>query len=204
MNKSEYLMLRYVINIREPVAGLAAEENDFHAWFNAPYHGLASLTLIDVLHHLFQQGDIIATWRYKDAPDFAPTKSQLERAMDAENIFDPELFDYGLTSQGGQRWEDTAHPDWRRYFSNTSRVNKSGEVIASNRLRAQQFIRWRGLNILSSRWDILRPWKATYWKKLPVGHRIRYTFNYNLNKRAGNHEQLEVDADWWDWFTDPS
>ena len=54
----------------------------------------------------------------------------------------------------------------------------------------------------SKHWDVLRPWQATYWKELPVGHRLR--FNYEWVARSFEPTDPKI-SEWFkeihNWYT---
>lgn len=211
MNRSEHLLLRYVILGWEPVRALVAVEDNFYDWFNAAHHNLSCAEVLEALYRLFQEGHIIAQWRSREAPTFIPTRTQITRALAAKDIFDEELFDYGLTPQGGQQWEETAHPDWSRYLLAWTTVNKSspevtGEIVCVDYARAKQYFDAQGSQILWSEWDVVKPWQATYWKELRLGHRVRYIYDYPTDSTMSllkSSSPEEIDPDWWTWFIDP-
>ena len=125
--------------------------------------------LIETLGALFQQGDLWA--RVGKAKAFVPTRDEIEAAL-ADGL----QMVYGLTAQGGARWESLCRFDWSRFVSWSS-TSHSSELIAPTRELAEFLFHARQRDPVIRppvRWDIIRPWEATYWKTLPAGHRVRY------------------------------
>lgn len=207
MSRGEYWLLRYVVRGWEPLAALTADEDNFGAWFNADHHGLSYSELTSGLQRLFEAGDVVARWRDRDEPDFVPSAEQIERALQSESIVDPDLFDYGLTSQGGQRWEAAAQPNWNRYIYSGGPLwpSQLTEVIAADRERVEQYLREQRqeLHIVARRWATLRPWQATYWKELPLGHLVHYKYEYDAVRQMRARSPFQLDVAWGKWFTDP-
>lgn len=90
---------------------------------------------------------------------------------------------YGLSERGGGRWEAHAVPDWDRYLEASFRFNpEEGTTVSGTRDLMEQWLsaqrdlnQWKPIAD-SIRWDVLRPWQATYWKSVPVGHRVHFQF----------------------------
>ena len=125
--------------------------------------------LIETLGALFQQGDLWA--RVGRAKAFVPTLDEIEAGLaDGLRIV------YGLTAQGGARWESLCRFDWTRFVSWCS-TSHSSELIAPTRELAEFLFYARQEDPAIRppvRWDTIRPWEATYWKTLPAAHRVRY------------------------------
>jgi hypothetical protein len=111
---------------------------------------------------------------------FIPTQAEIEDAFDGRlNCF------YGLTLQGGTRWEEVSQPRWERYISASVYAEpREGNIIGSDRDLVEQYdsLSQHAFEISvipgSKRWDVLRPWQATYWKELPVGHRLSFKYEW--------------------------
>jgi HEAT repeat protein len=124
--------------------------------------------VIDSLYDMFCCGDLAArrvTKRRRVRP-FVPTREEIDAALcGALDI------EYGLTAQGGERWELMSQFDWRYHlagFSATGVESTSAEMI-------DVYLAWAGSSVPGSeKQTAVRPWQATYWKSLPEGIRVRY------------------------------
>jgi hypothetical protein len=108
---------------------------------------------------------------------------------------------YYLTSEGGTKWESVAHPDWNRYHTHLlgcgpGEISES-EIICPNRQFVEKFlsvdcyvcavVHIPGTEV----WDVLSPWKATYWKTLSRGYRVLYQ-----SKQSDWHIDLDTSPEW--------
>ena len=196
MNKNEYWLLDSVVESWDSLKCLVSE--DIEGAFNKRGHGLKRDELIDVLGRLFQRGDLLAKRMEKSVSKgfFIPTQAEIEEALDGLlNCF------YGLTAQGGARWEEVSQPHWERYISDSVFAEpREGEIIGSDRDLVEQYdsLSHQDSEISvvpgSKHWDVLRPWQATYWKELPVGHRLRYKYEWVGRKPE------PIDPKIWEWF----
>ena len=87
---------------------------------------------------------------------------------------------YGLTGQGGSRWEHASAPRWDR-FVDAWRDLEEGEITATTRELAGRYLAseaYDGIEIVagSEQWQELTSWPATYWKSLDIGHRVRFRY----------------------------
>lgn len=216
MTKEEYWFLDLVIRYWWPLYGLDAADIESEA--NKPSHNLSHAEVVDVLHHLFLSGDLTAyrleKFGAEPSPHFVPTPSEIELGLVGEdNIF------FGLTAQGGTRWEAASKPNWGIFIHNFSR-GQNYAIISADRGIVQQWLETEIQPIVSSEWSILTPWQATYWKPLPTGHQLSYKRKNSSGKSQRRHhlreiqqkeelrEKLEANLDkwytnpWWDkeWF----
>jgi len=136
---------------------------------------------------MFREGDIKAerTEDFKSWSDFAPTVENIEAALFRQGEFGhprPTVY-YGLTAQGGAKWEAAARPDWNRFIYG-GYSDSEAELISMNRQWVERYfmlIQPGGFDTLfavpgTEVWDTLEPWQALYWKTLPIGHRVRFTY----------------------------
>jgi hypothetical protein len=78
---------------------------------------------------------------------------------------------------------------------------RDGEIIGSDRNLVEQYdslSRYDSdISVVpgSEHWDVLQPWQATYWKELPVGHRLRYKYEW-----VGRTPELKTDPKISEWF----
>ncbi|HEY0367409.1 MAG TPA: hypothetical protein VGC73_13135 [Pyrinomonadaceae bacterium] len=180
MNKNEYWLLDAVVEAWYPLVWLVSE--DVEGSFNKRHHGLEREELVTVLAELFGRGDLLAhrVEKFVSKEFFTPARDEIEAALDGR-------LDclYGLTAQGGARWEEASHPQWERYITAGVYADpKEGEIIGSDPQLVRQYDSlshyvW-DISVVadSKRWDVLQPWEATYWKTLPLGHRVRFRFEW--------------------------
>ena len=182
MDKNEYWLLDSAVDeAQQSLKSLVSE--DIEEAFNKRSHGLNRDELIEVLADLFQRGDFSAKRIEKFVSKgffIIPTQTEIEDAFDGRLI----CF-YGLTLQGGTRWEEVSQPHWERYISDWVYAEpREGEIIGSDRGLVEQYDSLSQHNSEtvvipgSQHWDVLRPWQATYWKELPVGHRLRFKYEW--------------------------
>ena len=135
---------------------------------NRPAPQFTRAELTDNLYDMFCYGDLVATQvtkRRRGRP-FVPTREEIDAALcDSLDI------EYGLTAQGGERWERMSQFDWDYHlggFSDTGVESTKAEMI-------DVYLAWTRSSVPGSeKQSTLRPWKATYWKSLPEGIRVRY------------------------------
>jgi hypothetical protein len=196
MEKDEYWLLDSVVEARLSLKCLVSE--DIEARLNKRSHGLNRDELIEVLRDLFQRGDLLAKRMEKSVSKgfFIPSQTEIEDAFDGRlTCF------YGLTLQGGARWEEVSQPHWERYiYDVVSAEPREGKTIGTDRDLVEQYdsMGQYDSDILvipgSKQWDVLRPWQATYWKELAVGHRLR--FKYEWVGRSPEPPDPKI----WEWF----
>ncbi len=203
MDAAERWILDSVATAPSPLDALASRDGVAFT-LNKRWHGLTFDELVTTLYRLFRKGDLRAERFEKlsavSLGEFIPTRDEIIRGLSymppymrkegiapsiAPSAVGEEVY-YWLTAQGGARWEAAARPDWNKYVDATSGLDENdfsiGETIASDRKLVEQcayFSRYiENISIIagSEIWDILEPWQATYWKTLPIGHRLRYRF----------------------------
>jgi hypothetical protein len=104
--------------------------------------------------------------------------TQDEWIEQSEHVF------YGVTGRGGAQWETLSHPQWEYFYDEGYGIDSyGGEMTASTRGLIEErlalvpydsFI--KAVIPASVRWSILQPWQATYWKQLPIGYHIEFTY----------------------------
>lgn len=175
MDNGEYWLLDSVVEAWCPLVWLVSE--DIEGAFNKRNHGLKRGELVTVLDRLFQRGDLLAK---QIESEFVPAQADIEEALDGRR----DCL-YGLTSQGGVRWEEVSHPQWERYITACVYADpQDGEIVGSDRALVEKYdslshYAW-DISVVadSRRWDVLQPWQATYWKTLPLGHRVRFSYDW--------------------------
>lgn len=205
MNRSEYWLLDSVVEARYPLVWLVSD--DVEGSFNKRHHGLERNELVGILAELFGRGDLLAKRVEKSVAKgfFTPARDEIEEALDGR-------LDclYGLTAQGGARWEQVSQPRWDRYVRGcVYGDSQEGEIVGSDRQLVEQYDSlshyvWDiSVAADSKRWDLLQPWQATYWRALPLGHRVRFRFEWV--ERAPDWKTDAVVSEWLaqihNWYT---
>jgi len=197
MDKDEYWLLDSAIESWHSLASLVSE--DLESGFNKRTHGLNRDELISVLNCLFRRGDLLAhrMEKFVVKEEFIPGQTEIEEALSGRlNCF------YRLTLQGGARWEEVSRPQWERYLTAWVYADpqEGGEIIGSDLQMVRKYDSLSqyllGVTAVpgSKRWDVLKPWEATYWKQLPLGHRVRFCF-----EEEKPPPQVKRDPAIWQW-----
>ncbi len=120
--------------------------------------------LIETLSDMFCCGDVTA--RRKNSKPFIPTPEEIDAGLcDALDIT------FGLTLQGGARWEKMARFDWNYHLGGWFEDGFEGP----SREMMEAYLTWTRSAVPGSEmWKVVRPWKATYWKSFPKGVRVQY------------------------------
>ena len=146
---------------------------------NKPWHAMGEERLHHALHTSFTEGDLVAMAREDEGPNelFVPTMEEVKTAF--ARTADRYIY-YGLTAQGGARWEQASAPRWDR-FLDTLRDLEEGEITATTREFAGRYLAsqaYDGIEVVagSEQWQELTPWPATYWKSLEIGHKVRFRY----------------------------
>jgi hypothetical protein len=172
MDKTEYWFLDLVVKYYDRLKVLNHPELEVIA--NRKHHGLNSNEVAEMLYGLCQRGDIIT--RLEGHEIQLPLAGIKEGLSGEANIY------YGLTAQGGARWEEYSNPDWDRYADEAWGIDPNeGEISATTRELVERHLSFQDIGNYrvcpgSEVWDILSPWEATYWKTLPTGHRLRLEY----------------------------
>ena len=196
MTESEYWLMEVVLYWRDCIEALAPDETGMlEMHFNREGHGLSLDELADTLDRMFQRGDIIAEKFGMSATGgceersvsglYCPSRHEIEEIL-SRTPPAPDVFCvyYGLTAQGGEKWETHSRPNWNLYMDRSGYDDERGsdgeEVASSNRpllegylerVQKQGFVRTDSIE-----WEELAPWYPTYWKTLPHGYRVHYLF----------------------------
>jgi hypothetical protein len=207
MNPDEYFLLT-----------AAREYSVLMRWLNAPRReegfnlpdppDLWGAKLVETLMGLFERGDIVAQNKKdleRPGEIFTPTREQVEAALAGRLTFD-----YLLTAQGGARWEIAAEADWDKYLLDLMSTKPAElEVTATTREAVERYMlpdtRWNPFPDEHDapvpgtiRWKILRPWRATYWRTLPIGYQM--TCSVHTAKLAVPESCKEVVGQIQDWI----
>ena len=197
------------------------------------YYGLGSVACHKHLSHaeialaadsLFQRGDIKAKVFADENDTEGNSNVILTRAGIQDHLDGRLLASYYLTPQGGARWEAMAHPDWNKF----SIVNFLGQFpyeegfLGTQREIIEQLLALDRLFFMykhipgSEKWNVLKPWEATYWKTLPRGYYVSCEFQHSDffpwklddNTPAEIVEEYKQASQWYEnvnkWYTNPS
>jgi len=141
-------------------------------------------TLVDAVECLLSSGLLMAE-RHKQRVPWE-NRARIESWIGAEP-FTPDTVHFGLTPEGGAYWERACQADWSRFLNGTG---SQGEMVDVDKGMFTTFCHHEGATLYRtweyarrsdiSHWDKrlmsrgreLKPWKATYWKTLPTGHRL--------------------------------
>lgn len=206
--RGEYWLLEAVVELPVPICFLARE--GMEDIFNKKGHGMDRALLVETMAKLFNDGLIIS--HKSDAWDKLKvlTSNQIEKAIDDEDQINKYHF-YRLTPKGGKYWEAFALPNWENYISdcyepiNDSDKEKCSLICSQkghlktlfNSLKFHEYKIEDG----SIKWDVVRPWQATYWKELDMGHRVCFLFEYK-DKEYSKPEPFNrcfYDMLWYRW-----
>lgn len=183
-SRGEYWLLEAVVEALIPICWLVSDE--IEELLNKQTHGLKRDEILQTLNNLFSAGLIEAS-DYDNDDSFILNTEQIESALNEKRSKITERTYYGLTAKGGKYWESFSAPDWNLFLENNSTTlenseNLLGEIICADKKRVEDVFREKQ-NYLNFKvipksivWDELKSWKATYWKQLPVGYRVRYEF----------------------------
>ena len=199
MDKDEYWLLDSVVESWCPLRWLAAK--NVGEVLNKRDHGLSRDELITLLNRLFQRGDLLARRMGKgvEKQRFTPTQTDIQEALSGRLDCS-----YGLTLQGGARWEDVSKPQWERYLTDWVYADpREGEIVGSDVRMVKKCVSLSvpGVSVVpgSKHWDVLKPWQATYWKVLPLGHRVRYSYYDPQERPPESKIGGWFDCEHWEW-----
>jgi hypothetical protein len=178
----EVWLLDAAVHVRIPLPLLVGTDDEISRDFNRPSHFMNRDELFRTLCSLFAAGDIVGN--SEERGDYVPTPAEVERALEPSPPGTPMITDstlcYGLSTQGGARWERMTEADWDRYIQVEEPEKQVTEIVTSNKERLEDALQ-RAQNWSTGGWwpesvvrDVIKPWEATYWRTLPVGFRARF------------------------------
>jgi hypothetical protein len=146
-------------------------------------HGLSFEALCEKLASLCER-DLIQIRQFSDGGQVARTREEITRVLAGSKPRDPEGFGYLLTARGGSTWEHYARPDWSRYVDSEFGYDPPEGIINASSREAAEAAFQRCMDDGSTeqplpeskQGEVLVPWRATYWKELPSGYRLRYAW----------------------------
>lgn len=185
MNKFEYWFLDTAV---EEIIGLSwvIPDETGMLGINRKPLPISFAEIANILHKLFQSGNLLATTPeeqnyFSFSIGFKPSFSEIEAALKG-NI---GLF-YFLTDKGGKNWESVSQPKWEQFLNWGGRIERENEEIMTcgsrqvgETILSLSHLLKPGSSIQyiiphTEIWETITPWKATYWKMLPVGYQVRY------------------------------
>lgn len=224
MNKLEYWLLKSVVYGRAPLH-ILDERNDkdnVECWYGSLPPQSTHNEVVNTFYSLFCKGDL-QVQHFDDewnpvGPLFSPTLQEVKDGL-AGKVF----LKYGLTEQGGAKWERVTNPNWSlllrggltdniRNFDDALGDKKGDflmicaierslveEQVEKNRSQGQ--IPLKGKMI----WSSLIPWEVTYWKTLPSGWRLIYQYYQRRIKMTAEafYQQQESSRTRTSWYTIP-
>jgi len=217
IERAEFWLLDVVVRMWYPLYLLVDEEIELI--FNRAGHGLSHEELAEALYRLFQKGDVIAGDIVEGEllDEFVPSREQIESALvDEERVF------YGLTPQGGVRWEEYAKPDWGWYVNASYDTDESGrgkvDIEGVSRQRVAEYLSLHYEHYVmpdttaregSEEWEKLTPWQVFYWKTLSEGYLGRFAYEREQDALAVQRRYLQHRPPWVDewlrrrdnWYT---
>ena len=154
MTGGEYWILDVVLEWRDSIRALEPDDIEaLEAAFNRKWHGLPHDELLDTLDSLFQRGDIIAGEFASDHDDAhtelytlsrKDIEAELRRRLYKGRRRPPSCIYYGLTAQGGARWEAISRPDWNCYLNRYGNQDANGldcqEMESSNKALIEAYL----------------------------------------------------------------
>lgn len=207
--RGEYWLLETVAEVALPICWLDWAEME--EALNKTGHGMVRPLLVDTMHKLFSEGLIAA--HLDDLNDCLVLSSeQIEAALDESQNCKGYHY-YGLTKKGGEYWEAFASPNWKYYIDcgfelpeDDNEYMWAGEIICMTKEHLEGYfeslIHYQyNVNAETVQWDFLEPWKATYWKELPIGHRVKFRCKdkEGIFDQLYPNEQLWYDKLWCHW-----
>ncbi len=205
MDDGELWILDSLVEVGYPLYWLLSE--DLEMVFNRKGHNLSYPNLVQTLFKLFSQGDLQAkkTVNYVDLNEiFLPSINDIE--MGLHNQLDFE-FVYRLTPQGGNRWETYIQPNWERYIDAGYYTDPNMAIaITSNKQNLEKYVEiqhyiWKNIIIENSfQREILSPWQATYWKVLPLGYKVTFSYINQEESDTPNDAIPKQIQEWYDYM----
>lgn len=179
INDVEYLIFTYIAELRIRLRELFAP--DITLRLNLPHHTLAPEQLSTLVHSLLQR-------------DFLELlEPETHRVIDAQaypNLMLGGANYIGLTTTGGQAWEDRAKPDWCLYLDIDGDDDEDGnynELLITSEAEPLILTSLYYLLPRLGRPDVsiiqIGEWYPVYWKTLSSGLQARITLP-NTDPRA--------------------
>jgi hypothetical protein len=181
VNFGEVWLLEAAVRDRIPLIWLGLGEMNLRAKLNRGFHGMDDKQLLNTLTRMIHNGDIIAYTGHRG--EFMPMASELEAAIKLRGEIDLDMLSYyGLTRKGAAKWEHLAKPRWQLFFNDEYPEDNTMQVTTGSRqlrmLVARNALSLFHVQPLSETFseEVLNPWRATYWKTISSGYRVRWSY----------------------------
>lgn len=174
----------------------ALSSPNIEAIFNREHHGLDFVELRMTVRDLMQAGLIEVR---SLGGHVVANAAELNVAFRMSRWgWPPTGYWYYLTKAGGALWETAARPTWDRLVQLSVDGNRRATLEARSRDKAEAEFLAQQLEhplLEGTRNDeVLRPWEALYWKRLPDGYRI--SWSYEARRVQPFSRSLQ-------WYSDP-
>ncbi len=209
MNWATYWLLDTAAVNLVPLSRVHGPARSIVAQWNKRFHGLSRDDCVDRTMSLFESGDIFLELAGRIVP--APNRHLIDRGMHYGRPTHDGLF-YGLTAQGGSKWERLTDPDWRRFYN----LTRSGDELTLEAADKDLVHRALRTYLLEERLKVmglspeettLAPWQPVYWKQLPSGERVRLQYEpvpHGDELTLAMQDQLKADSSYFrQWYRDP-
>ena len=182
IDRADYAIL-YAVTEEQWPAWLLVEERTM-AGINRHWPGLQRRELTEHFFRLWKEG-LIECAEGEDepaiAPDYERARQQFELYEGSDRPRYGTSITFRVTQVGGDLWAHYASVDWSKFFSSSCGSGPNEWTFnAFDRAALELALRIPDIGPPSvkgtERWETLRPWQATYWKVLPVGHRVSYNY----------------------------
>jgi hypothetical protein len=191
LTRGEYWILETAVDAGIPLCFLSDEHYEepdgLELMFNKPGHGLDCDALVSTLTTLFQNGLIEA--KRNDEPCHLDESGIRDAIEEKSPLNNPSCTYYRLKLHGAAVWEQFAAPQWERFIleefqcSWDENENEPCPGVATCmtpwRLRKyleNLYLAGREVDATSVEIKECGPWRATYWKELPLGHQARFNW----------------------------
>lgn len=150
----------------------------------------------------------------RENPNSRLSRRLAKRLSDPRYVYQPDLVtEFKLTANGGAAWEETAKPDWARFFDESDN-GETGEIISPNlnllMARLGWFVDLRGdvkpkLDTVTI--ETHRNHPILYWKRLPTVYRAEFKVTRTESIWPNSLARPGWFDDWWvsssHWYTEP-
>jgi hypothetical protein len=182
IDKPDFALLN-AVSLDQWAAYLLAGEAPMEDIMDVPSHGLGEHELAEHFFRLWRDG-LIECSAGESQPAITPDFELARQQFIHTEHWPPKgplALVYRLSNAGGALWEYFACPDWSKFFAiNSDSNSRECALTSSDRhlvelLRKCHYYHPPPLEGTDS-WKILKPWAATYWKMLPIGHQLTFRF----------------------------
>ncbi len=182
MNENANILLDYIFDLQSTIGSFISD--DVACIFNRPHHGLGADQVKKTLVRLNNTGYIF----------FLDTdKQSVSNCFINTSGLSDEWF-VSLTKKGGDYWESTNLPEWKKYvvLDSDAAINGVTENVVIQ--GGSKEVIFSVISDIERKFDIINqtsieesiPWKATYWKTLSTGYSVGIEGSENLSEEIGN------------------